>query len=353
MVEFSIQKRLGGFLLDVQGAFREGVVGVFGESGSGKSTLLKCLCGFLTPDRGEIRVGQQVHFSSQRRINVPVEERQTGMVFQEGLLFPHLSVEGNILYGRRRSTPVSYIDEVTGLTNLADLRERRINSLSGGEQQRVALARALIHQPSLLLMDEPLSSVDMKARYQIVFYLRQIYERLRIPIVYVSHSITEMLALVHHVLVLEKGKAVAYGQPMKTLADHRVWPMIREEDIENIYELPVISHQVDKSMVTVDWGGHALCVAYSGQSILSQIRIGIKAKDIIVSLHPFKGMSARNQIPAVIVERLNVSQQIVLVAKINSCRCLVEVTEAAYQEMGLAEASQVHLIIKATSIHIL
>lgn len=350
LLRFKIQKRLGSFDLDVTGELKEGLVGVFGESGCGKTTLLHCLAGFLRPDAGEVAFDGTVYFSSEKGIDVPMEERRMGVVFQDALLFPHLSVSENIVYGCRKTCSKSFYDDVIDVLNLYTLMDRRPADLSGGEKQRVAIARTLLHEPSILLMDEPVASLDLKARHQIVTHLKKIHQSLKIPIIYVTHSISELLFLVDWVVVMQNGRNVEYIPPQKIFLN-RSMNRLMGEDVENIYELSVLKIKSDEKLAVLDFGGHELKVVYHEEPrILPRFKIGIRASDIILAVEPVKGISARNTIPA-LIERIDPVGDIMMIGcRMNTLLCWVEITRGACEELQLKERQTAYLIIKARSV---
>jgi molybdate transport system ATP-binding protein len=208
-LELRVRKRFAGFTLDVDiDAPLAGTLGLVGPSGSGKSTLLACVAGHLAPDDGRIAVGERVLFDRAARVDVPPARRGVGMVFQEALLFPHLSVAANLRYGARRREPALFAEIVEAL-GVGDLLDRRPGALSGGERQRVALGRALLARPRLLLLDEPLASVDEARRRTILDLLDRLGHELGIAMVYVSHTPAEISRLTTRTLALRSGRAVA------------------------------------------------------------------------------------------------------------------------------------------------
>ena len=196
-ISFRVRKSYGDFSLDCEADFVDGVTAVFGPSGSGKTTLLDCIAGMTSPDTGYIRVQGDSVYSSDSRVDHAPERRRFGYVFQHGALFPHMTVRKNVMYGyaltpdsERRVDP----NEVVSLLGISHLMDRTVKNLSGGERQRVALARALAASPRLLLLDEPLASLDAAHRASILTYLRHVAEQLGTPMVYVSHSLSEVMA---------------------------------------------------------------------------------------------------------------------------------------------------------------
>ena len=214
MIDVDIAQRIGRFALDVKFSVDAPVVGLFGPSGSGKTSVVNAIAGVQRPDRGTIRVNGEVLFDSVKRIDVRPEHRRVGYVFQDALLFPHLDVSANLTYGQRLRAPsqrVIHEDHVVELLGLAALLDRRPRTLSGGERQRVAIGRALLAQPRILLMDEPLASLDQARKLEILDYIERLRDDLHIPIVYVSHSAEEVKRLADAVVLLSQGRCVAVG----------------------------------------------------------------------------------------------------------------------------------------------
>ena len=205
-----VRRRQGSCLIDV--AFQSddhGISALFGPSGAGKSSIINMVAGLQKPDSGTIRVRGRCLFDSARGVNLPPERRNVGYVFQEGLLFPHLSVRGNLLYGRGRKQAGDAgveFDQVVELLGIRHLLARKPKSLSGGEKQRVAFGRAVLSNPDVLLMDEPLASLDAARKEELLPFIKDLNARFRIPIVYVSHDLEEIRTLTDKIIRLANGK---------------------------------------------------------------------------------------------------------------------------------------------------
>ncbi len=197
-IAIDVTIRQGAFTLAVRESASVEVLGVFGPSGAGKTTLLEAIAGIRTPDRGEIRIGDRILFSSERRIDLPSRERHIGYVPQDALLFPNLDVRGNISYGGGRADLAS----LATILDVQHLLERRVTMLSGGEKQRVAIARALMTRPSILLLDEPLAGVDRGRRDVILPYILKIRKELHVPLIYVTHDEAELNTIADRVVLL-------------------------------------------------------------------------------------------------------------------------------------------------------
>ena len=214
MLAVEIEKRLGDFALGARFESAGGITAVFGPSGAGKTTLVNAIAGLIAPDRGRIAIDGTVLFDSERRINLPPHRREIGYIFQEGRLFPHFSVSRNLDYGRRmRGLPedAKQLERIVSLLDIGHLLERRPGKLSGGERQRVAIGRALLARPRLLLLDEPLASLDAARKREILPYLERMRDEFGVPMVYVSHQAAELRRIATAVVRLEAGRVAAAG----------------------------------------------------------------------------------------------------------------------------------------------
>jgi molybdate transport system ATP-binding protein len=214
MLRVDVSKRLGEFTIDASFASEGRVTGLFGASGAGKTSLVNMIAGLLRPDRGSIVVDGETLDDANKGSHVPVHQRRIGYVFQDARLFPHLDVRGNLDYGRkmnRLTQDAALWRRVTDLLDIGDLLDRRPGKLSGGERQRVALGRALLSQPRLLLLDEPLGSLDEERKEEILPYLIRLRDEAGIPMVYVSHDAFEMRKLASHIVMLRRGRVIASG----------------------------------------------------------------------------------------------------------------------------------------------
>jgi molybdate transport system ATP-binding protein len=214
MLAVDVEKRLGDFTLSARFQTGSGVTGVFGPSGAGKTTLINMIAGLVAPDRGRIAIDDTVLFDSAKRINLPPHDRHIGYVFQEGRLFPHLSVKQNLDYGRRmRGLPPDgpQMARIVSLLDIGNLIDRRPGKLSGGERQRIAIGRALLMRPRLLLLDEPLASLDVARKREILPYLERLRDEVGVPMVYVSHQAAELRRIATSVVRLAAGRVEAAG----------------------------------------------------------------------------------------------------------------------------------------------
>ncbi len=352
MLELNVRKSFGEFRLDCEARFGDGVTAIFGPSGSGKSTLLNSIAGLVRPDEGEIKFGGDALYSSGDGKHVPPEKRRFGYVFQDSALFPHMSVADNIEYGyrltpreHRRIEPSQLVE----LLRLERLLERGVANLSGGERQRVALARALATSPRLLLLDEPLASLDGGLRGVILGYLKRIRRELGTPMVYVSHSISEVMALADDALVLRDGRAVAFGRASEALIMPDVSAFAQFDTLENLLEARVARRYGDEDIAELQVGDAAVIAAGVRRGEGESLTVSIRAGDIIVSRQIPPQTSARNAIRARVSEIHMVDSRVLVYADIGT-RMMVEITRNSLEALELREGTEMYLIIKANSV---
>jgi molybdate transport system ATP-binding protein len=360
-LELQIRKqfasREGQFTLDIAFTAKPEITIVFGASGAGKTTLLNCIAGLARPDSGKIAVARRIFFDSNNKINIAVQQRSVGYVLQDLALFPHMTAEENIWYGlaslsaserNRRS------DAMLESFRISHLRVRKPREISGGERQRVALARTLVTDPCVLLLDEPLAALDAATKSKIIEDLRVWNETHHIPILYVTHSRTEVFALGERVLVLERGRVIADGVP------HQVMTVPRQETVAQLVGFENIFHATVNS-IHEDRGTMICCLADCDleletplvhAEVGSKLRIGIGAGDILLAASLPNGLSARNIIPGKMVSLAQ--RDVIVVARVD-CGLEMEVhlTLAARDALHLQPGQPVWLVIKTHSCHLM
>ncbi len=349
MLRFDIQITRGQFTLEASATPGEGTTAVFGPSGAGKTTLLACIAGALKPDKGEIVLGGRILWSSNGEY-VPPEKRRIGYVYQDGALFPHLSALGNIMYGydltplaARRIDP----DSVIQLLGLEELLERRPGHLSAGERQRVALARALATSPELLLLDEPTASLDARLRGTVIGYLRRVERELAIPILFVSHSVSEVMALASRALLLRAGKVAGWDTPNRLLLQAAAGYDLEAEPIDNLLD-GVLGDSPGRVVV----GANEFVAATGDRSPGEEVIVSIRAADIIVAADRPEALSARNVIPGVLTELTGGGGRAYATVNIG-VPIIVELTEWSVDRLGLEVGRELFLVFKASSILVL
>lgn len=284
MLDVTLSHRFDGFDLDVAFQAPAGITAIFGPSGSGKSTLLKSVAGLIRPQSGRIVLGDRVLFDSRSRVFKSAPERRIGVVFQEGRLFPHMSVRKNLTYGQRghATSAPSDIDPIVDLLGIGHLLDRQPNTLSGGEAQRVAIGRALLSAPDLLLMDEPLASLDERRKAEILPYLERLKETIGTPILYVSHSLTEVLQLSNMLVVLSDGKVVEQGATDDLISRPELARHFGADQISSYLSATVISDAGPDGVCQVETAGGPLFLPGVRAESGTALRLRIPMRDVVL-----------------------------------------------------------------------
>jgi molybdate transport system ATP-binding protein len=358
VLEIVAERRLGDFRLDVQLSLpSQGVSALFGRSGSGKTSLVNMLAGLIRPDRGRIALDQTVLFDSDSGADVPPERRRLGYVFQEGRLFPHLSVRNNLLYGHRRA-PVgdgaTTVAEIVDLLGIGHLLDRRPASLSGGEKQRVAIGRALLAHPRLLLMDEPLASLDAARKEEILPFVERLRDHLRLPIVYVTHDLGEIIRLADTVALLVDGRAAAVGGVDDILGRADFRSLTGSYEAGALIRARVEGHDDRFGLTLLAFDGGQLRTSRLGLTIGANVRANIRPRDVSIALTPPRDISILNILPARIVETVagsdsEVDLKLALGADRRST-IWARLTARSAQDLQLGVGRDVFALIKAVAI---
>ncbi|MCT7377533.1 molybdenum ABC transporter ATP-binding protein [Chelativorans salis] len=345
-LEVDIAGKAGSFAVSARFTAAPGVTALFGRSGAGKSTILKMIAGTARPDEGRIVSDGRVLFDAAAGIDLPVRARGIGFVFQEDRLFPHLSVRRNLTYARwaGRRAVGRPLPEVVALLGLEDHLDRLPGTLSGGERQRVAIGRALLADPRILLMDEPLSSLDRQRRAEILPYLEAVANETCIPVLYVSHETEEVARLADKVVAVEAGRVRAVGSPAEILGG--------EEGGETAVLLEGRVTGVDPhyETATVDIGGATVELSAPGLPMGARVRLRVRASDVAIATRPHEGLSIRNQLSCTI-ERVTVkgSAAEILLA-LGEKRLVSRITAKSAEALGLAVGQRVVALVKAVSV---
>ena len=342
---------LGRFSLDVELEVpMHGITALFGASGCGKSTTLRCIAG-LQRLRGQLSVNEEVWQDDERRIFLRPHKRAIGMVFQESSLFPHLTVGKNLMYGSRRSGVPTVIppDDVIDLLGLAHLMDRNPIALSGGERQRVAVGRALLSQPRLLLMDEPLSSLDQMAKDEILPYLEALHEQLSIPMLYVSHDIAEVARLADRIVILSSGRKLAEGPVQDVLERLDLQSETGRFEAGVLLSARVTGHD-EKFMVThLDHHGQAISMPAREIAIGSEVRLRVRARDVSLATKRPEAISVRNVLSGTIVEVAEDpnSAHAETLINIGGGRLRARITRQSVAELELEPGKPVFALVKS------
>ena len=360
MLDVAIKKRFGSngrssFTLDAAFAARQGITVLFGASGSGKTTTLRSIAGMVTPDAGRISLGDSVYFDSAARVNLAIQKRRVGFVFQDYLLFPHLTAAENVAYGAKAESDRArrqHVAEMLKLVGVDYTADRRPDQLSGGEQQRVALARALASDPAILLLDEPLSAVDVATRSRLLEEMVEVQRKTSIPFLYVTHSPADAVRIGDHLLLMAEGSVVQQGKPLEVFNAPLNVPAVRVVGTENILAGRIAGHQPEEGISMVDLGRCRMVIPKNQLPEKSRVTLGIRAEDIIVSRERASRTSARNLLAGRVKHLLRDEQGVELVADCG-IDLKVRITPQATRLLELAPGVEIYLLIKASSCHIL
>jgi molybdenum ABC transporter ATP-binding protein len=343
------------FSLDVAFTARGGFTVLFGPSGAGKTSALRAIAGILAPETGKIQLDGRTYFDSASGTNVPIQQRRVGYVFQEYLLFPHLTAEQNVAYGLRSKAAGAgrqHPAELLELMGVSYAARRYPRELSGGEQQRVALARALASAPALMLLDEPLSAVDASTRARLLDEIVALQRRSAIPFLYVTHSPADAVRAADEVLLMENGRVIESGPPIEVFNAPRSVAAVRAVGEENILLAEVTEHHLPEGITFLQAGPCRFVAPYNGLPAGTRITLGIRSDDIIVSCERPSRTSARNVLPGTLKEILRDRERVDLVVACG-VDMKVRVTPQAVAALELRPGSEVYLLIKASSCHLL
>jgi molybdate transport system ATP-binding protein len=355
MLRVAIRKRLAPFELDVEFELpTPGVAALFGPSGCGKTSTISAIAGLLEPDAGRIELDGELLLDTAQGRSLAAERRRIGYVFQEARLFPHLSVAGNLHYALKRAPATRFVslETVIELLELEALLERRTQRLSGGERQRVAIARALLSQPRLLLLDEPLASIDRERREELLPYLESLRDRLALPMVYVSHQFDEVLRLATHVVLMQAGHVLAEGGIGTISLDRRLRTLIGPESVGAVVDGRVLGTEAGSGLMRVAVGRGELKLAAEPWPRDTPVRVQLLARDVILATRPLEQLSVRNQLSGTItaIEADDAHSDLVSV-DVGGATILARVTQAATRELALAPGLPAWALIKSASLH--
>ncbi len=355
MIEIDIEKQLGGFALATRFAAPDsGITALFGRSGTGKTSVINALAGLSRPDRGRIAVGGEVLFDAARGIDLPPERRRLGYVFQEARLFPHYSVRGNLLYGVKRGDTGPSFDAVVALLGIEDLLDRRPADLSGGEKQRVAIGRALLASPRLLLMDEPLASLDAQRKDEILPFIERLRDELKLPVFYVSHEMDEIIRLADLLVLLDDGKVAATGAVEELTSRLDLWPLTGRYEAGAVLRTVLRGHDMTFGLSELAFPGGRLRVTKVDLPLGTHLRIRIRARDVVLATERPAHLSIRNAFAGTVVEVApgrgpQVDLKLDIGTPAEPVMLLARITLRAMRELQLAPGKPVFALVKTVS----
>ena len=354
MLEFSARFGAGAFLLDAAFSTGPGITALFGRSGAGKSTVLGLIAGLSRPESGRISVERRVLYDSAAGIDLPPHHRHVGYVFQEGRLLPHLTVRQNLLYGRffnNRKSGVIGLDQAVALLGIAGLLERRPANLSGGEKQRVAIGRALLADPSVLLLDEPLASLDAPRKAEILYYIERLRDDVRVPIVYVSHSLDEVVRLADSIVLLSEGRVLGSGPLREMMGRVELRPYLGRHEGGAVIEARVAAQDLDSGLARLEFAGGALEIPDVEALVGERLRVRVRARDVSIALARPSGLSIRNVLAGTVVELgAGEGPSLDVQLDLGGTPLIARITRKSAAELRLEPGLAVYALVKSVSI---
>ncbi len=353
VLSIDLVKAFPTFTLKAAADFGPGITALFGPSGSGKTTLLDLIAGVQSADEGLISSKGEVFFNSIRGINLPPEQRKIGYVFQENALFPHMTVRQNLLFGAGRGEASREWSRLLKLFDLKKLLERHPGTLSGGEKKRTAIARALLSRPDILLLDEPLASIDGKRRENFFPYLHRLRREFDLPILYVSHQIDEVIRIADHLVLFEDGRILTHGPLAEVFDQTQVQLALGHANRGTLLEAVV--SEVAGGLATLDFGAGKLVSADDRLKAGQKIRLRILAKDVAIATQSPKNLSILNVL-ACTVERLegnfhhHTDLALALGNQANKVILHAEITRRSAVQLKLKKGMKVYALVKALAI---
>ena len=354
MLELDVRLRVGAFVLDAAFAAGAGITALFGRSGAGKTTVLNVIAGLARPQSGRVVVDGRMLYDSANGIDVPPHQRRVGYVFQEGRLLPHLTVRHNLTYGRffaHQAAPVLTFDQAIQLLGIGHLLERRPAALSGGEKQRVAIGRALLAAPQVLLFDEPLASLDAPRKAEILYYVERLRDEVRVPIVYVSHSLDEVVRLADTVVLMSEGKVLATGPVAEMAGRIELRPYLGRQEGGAVIEAQVAAQDLDNGLARLEFAGGALEIPDVEALVGERVRVRVRARDVSIALSRPSGLSIRNVLAGTVLalaEEEGPSLDVRL--DVAGTPLIARITRKSAAELGLRPGLAVFALVKSVSI---
>ncbi len=342
-----LKHRFGGFVLDASFSADTGVTALFGPSGAGKTSIVHMLAGLARPDAGRVVIGGRTVLNMAENIDVPPEQRRAGLVFQDARLFPHMSVENNLLFGWRRApvrVPLGEVGRMVAMLGLENLLKRSPRNLSGGEKNRVALGRALLSSPEYLLLDEPLAALDAARRDEILPYLERLRDIAKIPMIYVSHARDEVARLADRVVMLENGKVTGQGSAAEMLTGF--------SDNGTLLGAVLDGRATGKTqdgLSEISFDGGALWIA-ADPAVGSVLRLRIAADEILIAREEPRGLSANNILPVTVTSVHFQDRWADVEMQAGAAKFIARITAASARRLELAPGLAAYAVIKSVRV---
>lgn len=350
MLQINVKKQLGQLALAANLQLpTQGVTAIFGLSGSGKTSLINLVSGLTTPDSGAICLNERDLVNIEKNINIPTHQRKIGYVFQDARLFPHYTVKGNLTYGMGKVNREDF-DYIVQLLGIDHLLKRYPLTLSGGEKQRVAIGRALLTEPDILLMDEPLSALDMPRKRELMGYLERLSKEINVPILYVTHSLDELLRLADYVVLMENGAVKAFDRLEKVWNSAEFAPWKGESEQSSVLNLPIHLHHPVYQMTALALGEQQLWINAQPHSVGENTRVCIYANDVSLTLSKPENSSIRNILQGQIVQIQPNANQVEITLLVEGQKLLASITKWAASELKLATGMPIYAQVKAVSV---
>ena len=363
MLDLNVKLSRKDFCLNISCKINQPAVGLFGPSGSGKSSLLNCIAGLETPDSGRIVLNNRVVFDSDKKINVPVHKRNIGIVFQDSLLFPNYTVRGNLEYGQKKinHNKIKYrLEDIAETLEISHLLDKDVRTLSGGERQRTALGRAILSEPDILLLDEPFAALDNNLKGSLLSFLEQIHYQTGIPFIIVSHTLDEILYLTDHLILIDKGSLIGFGDAHELVIDPATNKHIEYKGFNNTFEMVACEHHEPASITcysVISDNNKFLRIRIKGPLRRDHergqtVHASINSNDIALATAPVDYISIQNQMPGFVNKVINLPDKTVVVVDIG-IKLIVDITTRAIYELELTPGKKVWCLFKSQAINML
>lgn len=350
MLQLNFTQTLGTHCLDINESLPgRGITAIFGVSGAGKTSLINAISGLTRPEKGHITLNDRVLMDADKSVFLTPEKRRIGYVFQDARLFPHYRVRGNLKYGMAKSMAHQF-DKLVELLGIGDLLDRLPSGLSGGEKQRVAIGRALLTAPELMLLDEPLASLDIPRKRELIPYLQRLAKEINIPMLYVSHSLEEILHLADNVLILDAGKVKAFGELEEVWGSSAMFPWLPKEQQSSVLHVTVLEHHPHYPMTALELNAQPLWVNKLDLPVGASLRIRIQSSDVSLTLQPPVQSSIRNILSARVTQCLDDSGQVDVQLEVGQRILWARISPWARDELAIKPGMWLYAQIKSVSI---